>query len=116
MSGKAGLGRNDKPILAKTMGDGCKKNCRFTCHTRISYESRKKMFVVFWALTSKKDKWQFIADLVEVQKSDADGDRTYKQKEIKHHFFLENSDKKKIKVCKKMFLETLGKFRIEIIT
>lgn len=126
MFGQEGIGRKNKVIKARTIKEGCKDDCRFKCHSKISQVLREHAFNKFWSLPTRREKWDCILKWVEAtplkrksepyDSADAESDensgtlRPHQKfsKEITHKYQLPLGFKMQ-KVCKKMFLDTLGK-------
>lgn len=65
MKGIAGVGRKKKAILARSVKEGCKQNCRLDCHSKLKKNHRDAAFASYWNLKSKQDKWNCICNWVE---------------------------------------------------
>lgn len=108
-SGTEGIGRNGRPIPARKMGLGCTTKCRFKCRDRISFNDRQDNFNKFWALEGHARKWDHLARGMPFKYDDT----SVKPKKYTD-FVLETSDKRTVKVCHKMFIQTYGKIFLAI--
>lgn len=125
-------------IPAKTMGPSCGENCRFKCEMNISLQDRSDQFAEYYRCENASAKWQFIinhsealtpATTSQVAKKNRIATRKYflvsrkggksheeNYHEEKNHESMEDhnekeeqaQDGKKVRVCQKMFANTLG--------
>ena len=100
------------------MGDGCDESCRFKCSNKISFEDRNEAFRQFWNLGDRNLQRICISQWVKTmkikRKEDYENDNSIREKQNSHHFSLPKMNGEFVKVCKKMFLQTLGKLYIYI--
>lgn len=110
-TGIEGTGRKGVPILAKEIHEGCNENCRLKCRTRITEEERRFIFIHFWELGDITKQRQCVLHLIDTNElcHESDAKANCKQKKVKHIYRLPTKNKQLIKVCKTMFLDTLGK-------
>lgn len=117
-AGTAGEGRKGKEFQKRTMGYGCATNCRFKCRSKISKKNRKKAFDEFWNLRDKVKQWQCLTiwvkpkppinDENDSDESNFEYDSETEINKKKWQYTLPSSEVAVV-VCKKMFLNTLGK-------
>ena len=110
-TGTEGVSRSGKVIQARKIGTGCKKNCRFKCHTKITYEQREQAFSSFWNLGNHAQQWACISQWViklEPASTSKNVDPLKGKKKKYSHIYTLPADGKIVKVCKEMFLDTLG--------
>ncbi|XP_014220539.1 uncharacterized protein LOC106648291 isoform X1 [Trichogramma pretiosum] len=108
--GTSGIGRNNKVIEKRQIKEGCSNTCRFKCASKITFEDRKKAFSTFWELADRTKQWLCIIEWTNVQKYEDYDSEDYKvmnKKAFKHTYALPSKNEN-VKVCKKMFLDTLG--------
>ena len=102
-SGNAGVGKTRAPIVKREMGLGCAQ-CRFSCHRKITMEQRQTIFLNFWSLADHNRQWDYVARYMTIKKLNDDSNS---RRSISNKFSLPISCRE-IKVCRKMFLDTLG--------
>lgn len=125
--GEEGVGRKGKTIVARSMKEGCDADkCRLKCHRKIEKKYRENAFTKFWKLKTRQDKWNCIVNWVtafplETQSDNSSSDELHevdrihkKNKKTVGHKFQLPVEKNLVKVCKKMFLNTLGKLFIKL--
>lgn len=98
-------------VAEKSMGSPC--DCRKLCSSKINEKNRLTNFNSYWMLDSVQKKRTFIRDHIEVGKPiKAKNEPKHRGvSKLLHHFLsISNSDgtEEKIRVCKRMFLSTLG--------
>lgn len=93
------------------MGKGCRKDCRYKCHSKVPLISREKIFVDYDKLADPTGQWEYIERHVQKIFAGESGEANDHKKSMFHHYILP-VDKQNIKVCRKMFLETLGKLNV----
>lgn len=98
-------------VAEKSMGSPC--DCRKLCSSKINEKNRLINFNSYWKLDSVLKKRTFILDHIEVGKPlKAKNEPKHRGvSKLLHHFLnISNSDgtEEKIRVCKRMFLSTLG--------
>lgn len=98
-------------VAEKSMGSPC--NCRKLCSTKINEKNRLTNFNSYWELDNVLKKRTFILDHIEVGKPMKAKNKPKNRGVTKliHHFLnISNSDgsEERIRVCKRMFLSTLG--------
>lgn len=116
-----GKGRKN-PIKARKMKQSCREVCRFKCCNKISEEERLAAFKEYYQLADKTRQWQCLNNwiVMKVQKEVSQENlnekveiaqifgKTLKNKSF-YDFTLPTSNGP-VKVCRTMFLNTLGKF------
>ncbi|KAL0881451.1 hypothetical protein ABMA27_001314 [Loxostege sticticalis] len=118
--GKAHLSRQGRVVEAREMGPPC--NCMSQCAKKILEVERKEIFNKFWALGQKEKQWLFAVD--HTQKHNKNRKKCGEVKvnrQFTYKYFLpknisENLTITKIKVCKIMFLNTLGINGMVVVT
>ena len=60
ISGSSGVGRKQKLIPAKKIGDGCGSKCQFKCQVNLSIADREYAFHLFRSIEDRKGQWQCI--------------------------------------------------------
>ncbi|KAJ8684492.1 hypothetical protein QAD02_020284 [Eretmocerus hayati] len=124
VSGEAGVGRKNKPILPKSMDiEGCGPDCPMKCTGHINVPSRKKCFGAWYKLESVQLQWEALCNWIYMKQvgkdsgtppdsdseSEPDLEMIGKGKKYgKSSYNLPNEKGKLIPVCRKMFLKTLG--------
>lgn len=96
------------------MKPGCTDRCRFKCSLKLSESERKNVFESFWKIGEKVRMWDTISQWVKsgepkevVCNSDTETKDSTNRKKKVHTFHLP-TEKGLVKVCKTMFLNTLG--------
>lgn len=96
-------------VAEKSIRNPCQ--CRKMCSTKISEKNRVMNFESYWKQDSTLKKRSFIISHIELDKPIKSLVKTRGVTKLIHHFLdVANSDgtNEKVKVCKKMFLNTLG--------
>lgn len=110
-SGKAGVSRTGTSFASRKMHSGCDRTCRFRCQTKITMTERKTIFGAFWALEDHTRQWDYIARHMNTRKlmrvESAAENENLRRRNRTHKFVLRTSTKE-VKVCRRMFLDTLG--------
>lgn len=108
ISGESYVNSFGKFRPARKMGAPCEDNCKYKCKINISEEERQGIFDQYWKLDSDFTKRQFVAKCMET------AERKYVRVGAKvtrsenNCFYFQISPEKKIRVCKKYFVRTLG--------
>ncbi|KAF9405060.1 hypothetical protein HW555_014033, partial [Spodoptera exigua] len=108
--GKKHLSRKGKEQKGKDMRPSC-DNCKFKCDTKISEESRKQVFDLFWGLGNHVKQWEFIGKYTKRHmKRRITTDNESKRTQSVHYFLplLLSENDSTVKVCKLMFKNTLS--------
>ena len=96
------------------MGIGCLKTCRFKCRDKITHEDRTKIFTNHWALENHKRQWDFIDNLIVSAFPKEAKSKVHCKggfyNTVSRKYFLTMSNGTKVKVCRTMFLHTLGMY------
>ena len=117
--GIEGVGRKEKIINARVKGPSCDDACRFKCNTKITELQRDIIKEHFWASGDISLQRQSIVNWVEefdLHNSDADYssdcsqncDLNKKKKRKSYRYTFPTSTNPKEKVCRTIFLRTLG--------
>lgn len=96
-------------VAAKCLGPPC--NCRKDCANKVNECNRLLNFKKYWKLESVNDKKQFILDHIRLVRPKRALTKARAFSRIMHHFLsVSNYDGscEKVKVCKKMFCQTLN--------
>jgi hypothetical protein len=104
-------------VAEKSIRNPCQ--CRKMCSSKISEKNRLMNFESYWKLDSTPKKRSFIISHIELDKPIKSLVKTRGVTKLIHHFLdVENSDGtyEKVKVCKKMFLNTLGVSNTVLLT
>lgn len=117
LSGTAGIGRKYKTILAKEKKPGCDGSCRLKCRERITEDDRDLAKDEYYKLKDPTKFWTCINKWV-TNKSTDNLDKDFSDDEIlspdskmplkKYIYTLPTVDNGFLRVCRKMFLDTLG--------
>lgn len=111
-AGDAGVSLRGKEFQKKLLRPGCCENCRFKCNSKINAEQRQNVFDEFWRLADHTRQWDYIARLMVFgnieEKDENDSNR---KKRSKRQYNLPVA-KDLVKVCRSMFLGTLGNTQI----
>lgn len=101
--------RKGKVIKGRQMSDTCKENCRLKCSNKISHLERKIIFENFWKLGNHTRQWDFLARHVKQsdKKQITVSCGSQSRRKFSRAYYLQVGDNLK-KVCKVMFLHTLG--------
>lgn len=106
--GLAYVSRRGKPVAEKELLPGCAEKCRLKCHTKVSLEERQRIFKSYYSTPDTTHKWNFISRCVSVSPVKR---RTTDEDFSKRHntltYFIHLSDRSKVKVCRKFFLDTI---------
>ena len=105
------------------MKDGCGGKCRKKCQTRINMEDRQNAFKLYWNLSDNNLKWQCLINWTEKRStkkivsdgsdtSDSEAGILYVPQNQITYKLPKKDNSELITVCKKMFLDTLGKFKM----
>lgn len=100
--------RGDKIIKDKPMKSGCAANCRLKCNTYLTTEDREKFRNLFRGIQDIDVQRQFILGHLLRSSFKFHRTNTFNERRSNWIFFISIKDQKK-RVCKKMFLDTLGK-------
>lgn len=106
-------GKRYRSTKGYVVEEKCIKNpcqCRKMCSTKINEKNRLMNFNSYWKLESTLKKRNFIIDHIQLDKP-LKSNQTKGVTKLIHHFLdVANSDGtcEKVKVCKKMFLNSLG--------
>ena len=102
--------QNRKGVLVpeRKIEASCKDTCRLKCKNRLNDEQRKNIFQQFWQLGDHTRQWDFIARFVttEAKKQVTIKNRDSRRNLSRKYNFSINGET--ARVCKKMFLNTLG--------
>ncbi|XP_073956134.1 uncharacterized protein [Choristoneura fumiferana] len=111
--GKAFINRAGNVVEQKVLGPPC--ICRYKCFEKLTPANRQQIFSKFWAISSKEKQWLFVVNNSTKQKKTRCLNRegpNNRQFTITYFLPLILSDNvgstDKIKVCKTMFLNTIG--------
>lgn len=107
-SGQEYVNTKGQIVPAKAVGHGCRVDCRFKCHTRVTQRQREEIHKQYYSkVQNSKDTWQYICMHVKkVPKKEATrGDDSRRNFSFKYTFRVNGSD---VPVCKTMFLSTLS--------
>ncbi|KAL7299288.1 hypothetical protein TKK_0007870 [Trichogramma kaykai] len=97
-----------KPMPKRELRAPCKSNCRIRCYKCFDRALREQLFGQFWALADHKAQWDYIANhIVVLPKMQCVTQSGSSKREKSRYYFLEK-DSKHLRVCKTMFLNTLG--------
>ncbi|CAB0030879.1 unnamed protein product [Trichogramma brassicae] len=97
-----------KPMPKRELREPCKSNCRIRCYKCFDRTLREALFRQFWALADHKAQWDYIANhIVVLPKMQCVTQSGSSKREKSRYYFLEK-DHKHLRVCKTMFLNTLG--------
>lgn len=107
-TGRSGQGRHGTQIFARTMNVGCLKDCRFKCSEKISNQERQGLFTKFWGLADHTRQWYYLSVHMKLLIKDSKGTDIIRENK-RYEYSLEASEKKRVKVCRTMFLDTFGK-------
>ena len=88
----------------RQMKSGCGK-CRYKCSTNINEEERQNIFASYWNLGSHERQRDFICQRVS-EKPTKPGENA-KRRDLARTYTL-RTDGRNVRVCKKLFLDTLG--------
>ena len=92
----------------RELREPCKSNCRLQCSLRIEQSVREDIFKNFWSIADHKGQWDYIANFVVVlPKMQCVVPAGVSKRENSRYFYLEVRGKR-TRVCKTMFLNTLG--------
>uniref|UniRef100_A0ABD2X643 DUF7869 domain-containing protein n=1 Tax=Trichogramma kaykai TaxID=54128 RepID=A0ABD2X643_9HYME len=128
ISGVAGIGVDNKIIEAKEMGQGCSVNCKMQCHKTLNQEDRENAFQLYWKLPERQIKLQCLINWTEetrrTKKINNDSDTLTSDSDSDPGIFLstkqitykvpKKGSEQLVKVCRKMFLDTLA-INIQIV-
>ncbi|XP_055691512.1 uncharacterized protein LOC129794693 [Lutzomyia longipalpis] len=92
---------------SRLMGETCESSCRNKCWEKISEEERRKNYEAFKECEGAQEEWAFInslCELVPIKSVQVRGRK--RQGSVK--YYLMNGQEDLIKVCAKMFLQTLS--------
>lgn len=111
ITGSQGLGRNDSDIRARKLGPGCDPlKCKKECHRNFKPAERQFALRSYWSAGDQTAKWQIINNLVHPMQPTSLA-KTHKTSSIVHYrYSLPKPNGDLVIVCKKMFVETLGRF------
>lgn len=128
-AGLSGIGRKNKPIKERKMGQGCTEVCRLSCREKISEEERKAASDCYWALADKAAQWRCIFNwIIQAPVQNSAGDDEWSGDEAgfenlntnpqrrKHiiHYRLPSIGGSFTRSCKKTFLDCLGMYSLKI--
>lgn len=132
--GKEGIGRKGL-IVARSLREGCdkassikgcdqdrckkeccqSKECCFKCHSKINHEERQNALKLYLGLGDKKKQWECINNWVYPKENAITSDDEFanreNSKQITYRYNLPTATDM-TRVCRKMFLDTLGKYII----
>ncbi|KAJ8677255.1 hypothetical protein QAD02_013042 [Eretmocerus hayati] len=127
-AGIAGVGRDNREIIARKMKEGCGKTCRRKCKGKVSKRERKSALKTFWKLGNRSKQWACLTQWCVDGKSlpdsqmnknlDEHDDAYDTDPEIDQNekngsrgmniiYRIPNQANKLIQVCRKTFLDTL---------
>lgn len=108
-SGEEFVNKKGKVVESKQLKDPCTDKCRLKCTQKMSYEDRKRVFKYFWLLGEKKKHWEFvIKNTKKILKRRQTTEVTKHNRQNTYQYFLPDAEKKPVKVCKTMFLNTIA--------
>lgn len=91
------------------MGSGCKNNCRFKCHSKVTLEERELIYFSYRKkVTGDQTRWSYVTKYVKKyskKESHIDQD-TSSRRSFSYEYHLPVRGEQ-VKVCKTMFLSTL---------
>lgn len=102
------INRKGKLIAAREMAAPCKENCRYRCRDKLNEESRQLIFDGFWKLGDHTRQWDFLVRCVkqlEKKQTTVKNANSRRALSREYNFTMDNNS---IKICKTMFLNTLG--------
>lgn len=115
-SGQEYVSKNGKVIPARTLGPVC--DCISRCGEKITQCRREILFKSYWATSCQKEKWDYLARFclttdpvkrtVPLQTIVYNSVTKNFEKNKSRQYYLDLGENKKVKVCKKMFLQTFG--------
>ncbi|XP_074036389.1 uncharacterized protein [Leptinotarsa decemlineata] len=105
-SGEAYQTKSGNLKQAKTVKEGCGDKCKLKCSENVDLEDRKKMLSDFLTLTDITRKRDFISKLMDEVKPKYcyKKDDSHRSANYSYNFII---NRNKVKVCKKMFTDTL---------
>ena len=106
-AGEAHISIKGKEIPARTMGAGCRVNCRYKCLEKITEDQRKEIFAQYYDLPDVNRKRDFIAQMVLNKKKQRFTTEQKSRRNFSYQWHLEINGEK-IRVCKTMFLSTIS--------
>lgn len=108
--GEVASAMNNKNSPAKIMGEVC--GCRLKCGEKLTHEERTQIFSSFWKLPDHTRQWDYIARFmkshVPTERTVVIGQNEKFAKSISNDYSLPNSTATEVKVCRRMFIATLG--------
>lgn len=101
-SGQSYVNNKKKTMPARKMRPPCNAKCRLKCTTKISYDIRKQIHTNFWKLSDlSKQRSYIVGHTAKIA-------RSHHSKQLKSQNLAYIMTDEKIKVCKTMFINTLG--------
>ncbi|KAL0881444.1 hypothetical protein ABMA27_001307 [Loxostege sticticalis] len=110
--GKSHISKRGRLVEARKMGPPC--NCKLECGKKILEAEREDIFNNFWTLGQKEKQWLFAVDHTQKHLKDRRTRGDVKvNRQFTYKYYLPKNDSEnlthtKIKVCKPMFMQTLG--------
>lgn len=101
---------DDKGVVrpAKKMGEPCDESCKKKCFEKVNEEERRAFFQEYWSCPDQHSKWEFIAREVKRIPKKTGQDNETSKRNFSREYLLRINKMKTVKVCKVMFLSTLG--------
>ena len=98
-----------EPCLPIQIESGSKKGCLKKCSENFTEEHRNDIHKFYWQL-SKEEQFRWIINNVETISPERPRTKTshIKERKVTRVYYLEDISKKRVHVCQKMFLSTLG--------
>lgn len=101
--------RKEKIIKERKMGTACKEKCRLKCKTKINEEKRQLIFKEFWSTADHTRQWDFIVrNVKEIKTKQVTVSAGSISRRLNSRNYSFKINKEEVKVCKAMFLNTLG--------
>ncbi|XP_047998592.1 uncharacterized protein LOC125235971 [Leguminivora glycinivorella] len=107
--GKSFTTAKGKLVDEKTIKDPCTLKCRMKCFEKFSKEQRLKIFKKFWSIGDRTLQWKYVLKYTEkVKKARHTIKETKHNRQFTYSYYLPSEEKKTVKVCKTMFLNTIS--------
>lgn len=101
--------RKGNIIPERKIGAACEEKCRIQCQKKFNEEARKSIFKEFWDLADHTRQWDFIAKYVkEIKKKQVTVGAGSVSRRSNSRYYVFKSGEEDKRVCKTMFLNTLG--------
>ncbi|KAL4718003.1 hypothetical protein ACJJTC_003953 [Scirpophaga incertulas] len=108
-TGQEFVNKKGKVIEKKQLKDPCSEKCRLKCREKITHEDRLRIFNYFWQLGYKQRHWEFVIKYTKkCPKRRQTTEITKHNRQNTFQYFLLDAEKKAVKVCKTMFLNTIS--------